>query len=105
GMRRVGTAEELAAISDVLSVHAPLSQETHGIIGKALLAKARRGMILINTARGPVVDLDALHDALKSGRLAAAALDVMPKEPPDPSGKLLRAFVAREPWLDGRLTL
>ena len=105
GMRRVGTAAELAAISDVLSVHAPLSKETEGIVGRELLAKAKRGMILVNTARGPVVDLDALHDALKSGRVAAAGLDVMPKEPPDPGGKLVRAFVAREKWLEGRLTL
>jgi len=105
GMRRVESAAELAAISDVLSLHCPLSPETKGIIGRELLAKAKRGMILVNTARGPVVDLDALHDALKSGRVGAAALDVLPGEPANPDIKLIRAFARRERWLEGRFTL
>lgn len=105
GMRRVDTPAELVAVADVLSLHCPLSDATRGLVGRALLAKAKKGLIVVNTARGPIVDLDALHDALKSGRVAAAALDVMPKEPPDPSVKLLRAFAAREKWLEGRLTL
>ncbi len=105
GFRRVATAADLAATSDVLSVHAPLSPETEGLVGKALFARAKPGLVLINTARGPIVDLEALHDALKSGRIGAAALDVMPKEPPDPKLRLIRAWTRRESWLDGRFTM
>ena len=105
GFRRVESAAELASMSDVLSIHAPLSSETEGLVGKALLARAKPGLVLINTARGPIVDLEALHDALKSGRVGAAALDVMPREPPDPKLRLIRAWTRRETWLDGRFTM
>lgn len=53
-------------------------------------------MVLINTARGAIVDLDALYDALKSKRVIAAGLDVLPEEPANPNNRLVRAFLARE---------
>jgi phosphoglycerate dehydrogenase-like enzyme len=105
GYRRVGSLKELAAISDVLSVHAPLTDETRGMLDAACFAAAKRGLVLVNTARGPIVDLDALADALRGGRIAGAALDVLPKEPADPMHPLIRAWRAREGWLDGRLML
>ncbi len=105
GFRRASSLAELMAMSDVVSLHAPLSAETRGMIDAAALAAAKPGMILVNTARGPLIDLDALHAALKSGRIAAAALDVLPVEPPKPPHKLLRALHDGEDWIRGRLVL
>ena len=68
-------------------------------------AAAKPGLILVNTARGPIVDLDALAIALKSGAVAGAALDVLPTEPADLTQPLIRAWKDREKWLDGRLIL
>jgi D-3-phosphoglycerate dehydrogenase/C-terminal binding protein len=105
GMRRVKSLGELMEIADVLSVHAPSQADTVGLIDAAAFARAKPGMIVVNTARGLIVDLDALTEGLKSGRIAAAGLDVTPVEPPDRNHPLIRAWLDREPWLDGRLTL
>jgi D-3-phosphoglycerate dehydrogenase/C-terminal binding protein len=105
GAHRCSTLAELMGMSDVLSVHAPANDETNGLLDAAALSQARPGMVLINTARGSIVDLDALHEALRENRILAAGLDVLPKEPADPMHPLFVAWTAREPWLDGRLTL
>jgi D-3-phosphoglycerate dehydrogenase len=75
--------------SDVISIHAPLTKETFHLIGEAELKKMKPSAILVNTGRGPIVDGQALYEALKAGRLAGAGLDVMEKEPPDPDDPLL----------------
>ncbi|MGH8912197.1 MAG: C-terminal binding protein, partial [Acidimicrobiia bacterium] len=75
--------EDLLARSDIVSVHAPLTDSTRGIIGYEAVAAMRPGAILVNTSRGPLVDLDAVTAALRDGRLSAAALDVFDKEPLD----------------------
>ena len=103
--QRCKTVRDLMAMSDVVSLHTPSTAATRGLINGETLASAKHGMILINTARGPIVDLDALQAAMKSGQVAAAGLDVLPVEPADPSHPLIAAWMAREPWLDGRLTL
>src|SRR5262245_54587032 len=72
GAKRYRTLEELMAASDVVSVHAPSSDETRGLVNAKAFAAAKPGLILINTARGVVVDVDALYDAMKSGKVAAA---------------------------------
>jgi phosphoglycerate dehydrogenase-like enzyme len=105
GYERVHALAELMAMSDVVSVHAPLSDETKGLLGRAVLAAAKPGVIVINTARGAIIDLDALAEALKSGKVAGAGLDVLPKEPADPDHPLIKAWRAREAWIDGRLAL
>lgn len=67
---------------DVVSVHAPLTPQTKGLIGAAELAMMKPGAVLVNTARGALVDLDAVIEALRAGRIGAAALDVLDTEPP-----------------------
>jgi D-3-phosphoglycerate dehydrogenase / 2-oxoglutarate reductase len=75
--------DDLLAESDVVSVHAPLTPETRGIIGQKAMSIIKPGAMLVNTSRGPLVDLEAVTEALSSGRLSAAALDVFDKEPLD----------------------
>jgi (S)-sulfolactate dehydrogenase len=83
--------ERVLAESDVLSLHVPLTDETRGMIGAAELARLRPGAIVINTARGSVVDEQALADALRSGQVAAAFVDVFAREPFDPASPLATA--------------
>lgn len=75
------TMDELLAISDVISLHVPLTEETRGIVNKELLAKTKSGAFLINTARGPIVREDDLVESLRSGHLGGAGLDVYENEP------------------------
>ena len=106
GVARAPTLEALLAGSDVLSLHAPLTPRTRGLIGAAELASLPRDAVVVNTARGPILDVDALAEALRSGHIAGAGLDVLPVEPPvEPVPELLRAYRAREPWLLGRLVV
>ena len=76
--------EELLSSADIVSLHCPLTAETKGMIGKEQLALMKKTAFLINTARGGVVDQDALAAALSDGQIAGAALDVFDKEPPLP---------------------
>jgi D-3-phosphoglycerate dehydrogenase len=78
---RLVSLEELLEVSDVVSVHLPKTPETVGIIGAEQLATVKPSLILVNAARGGIVDEDALAAALKEGRLAAAGLDVYATEP------------------------
>jgi glyoxylate reductase len=81
GVRRGDPLEPLLASSDIVSIHTPLNPETYHQIDAAALAKMKRGAYLINTARGAIVDEAALCDALESGHLAGAGLDVYENEP------------------------
>jgi D-3-phosphoglycerate dehydrogenase len=81
GFTLVDTLDDVLARSDYLSIHALLTDETRGMIGAAQLAKMKPTAILINCARGPIVDEGALAEALKSGTIAGAGLDVYEKEP------------------------
>lgn len=77
----VGSLRELLAESDVVSLHVPETAATNGMIGRAEIAAMKPGAYLINNSRGTVVDLDALAEAVREGRLRGAAVDVFPKEP------------------------
>jgi phosphoglycerate dehydrogenase-like enzyme len=105
GYRRHDSLEALLAASDVVSLHCPLTDQNRNMIDQAALRAIKPGALLINTARGGLVDLSALEAALRDGQLGGAALDVLPAEPPDPEHPLLQAFRRREPGLDGRLLL
>lgn len=74
----------LLSTCDIVSVHTPLNANTKGLIGKEQLAVMKPSAVLINTSRGPVVDSEALAEALNSGRLAGAGIDVFEMEPPVP---------------------
>jgi glycerate dehydrogenase len=76
------TLDELLRTADVLSLHCPLNAATTGLIGRRELSLMKPDAVLINTARGALVDLPALVDALKGGDLGGAAIDVLPQEPP-----------------------
>ncbi len=81
--------EALFAEADVVSLHVPLNDETRGLVNAALFERMKPGAMLVNTARGSVVNADDLVAALRAGRLDGAALDVLPVEPPPPGHPLL----------------
>lgn len=83
--------EEILEQADVISLHCPLTPETQGMISKDSIAKMKSSAFLINTARGPLIDEQALADALNSDRIAGAACDVVSAEPILPSNPLLKA--------------
>ena len=85
GGRRIEDLETLLAAADVVSVHLPLTSETLGFLNSAQLAAMKPGSILVNTARGAIVDQEALAGVLGSGHLAAAGLDVFENEPEIPT--------------------
>lgn len=105
GLERVRSQGELLRRADIVSLHVPLSEATRNLMGAPQFAAMKPGSILINIARGGLVDVDALHDALKTGHLAAAGLDVLPKEPPVPTPALIEAWRSNAPWLAGRLVV
>jgi phosphoglycerate dehydrogenase-like enzyme len=105
GCEREMSFQRLLAVSDVLTIHAPLTDETRKMIDAPAVAAMKEGAILINAARGPIVDTAAVLDGLRSGRIAGVGLDVLPKEPLDLSDPLVAAWHANQPWIRGRVIL
>jgi D-3-phosphoglycerate dehydrogenase len=89
GVQRVDL-ETLLRTADYVTLHVPLNGETHGLINAQTLSRMKPSAYLINTARGPLVDEEALLQAVQSGQIAGAALDVLAMEPPPPDHPLLR---------------
>ncbi len=94
GVTPVATVAELMAVADIVSVHTPLNDKTRGLIGADALAAAKTGVMIVNCARGNIVDETALIDALKSGKVRSAAIDVWSAEPfaPDSTAAALAAL-------------
>jgi D-3-phosphoglycerate dehydrogenase / 2-oxoglutarate reductase len=90
GIERYADLGELASDADFLSVHAPLTDDTRHLVDEDLLGRMPEHAVLINTARGPLVDTEALDRALSEQRIGGAALDVLESEPPPPELLLLR---------------
>ena len=77
--------EDVLKVSDIVSLHVPLNDKTKGLIGEKEIALMKKNAILLNTARGPVVDSEALAKALNEERIAGAGIDVFEMEPPVPA--------------------
>lgn len=104
GLQRM-ELEELLPQADFLTLHTPLTDETRMMANPAFFNRLKHGAYIVNTSRGGVLDINALEIALREGRVTAAALDVMPTEPPDPELGLLRAWRTGEHWLKHRLVV
>ena len=98
GIRRAQSLAELFGQSDVVSLHLPLAKETEKLINADVLAASKPGLILINTARGPIIDLDGLYTAMQAGHVQAAG-------PANPDHPLIKAWAADEEWIDHRLLI
>lgn len=105
GFTRARTLEDLLGMADVISIHAPLTPETRGMINSKTVAQIKPGAYLINTARGKICDTAAVLEGVRSGRLAAAGLDVLPNEPATLDDPLVAAWHRNEPWIRGRVLL
>jgi phosphoglycerate dehydrogenase-like enzyme len=105
GIRRVDSLSALLRQADVVTLHVPLTEETRNLMDAKAFSLLRPGALLINTARGPVVEIKALLHALLSGKLAGAALDVLPIEPPSSNDPLIAAWQDDKSELHRRLIL
>lgn len=101
GVQRVESLDELLAASDVVSLHCPLNNETRGMINEDAFKKMKRDAILINTARGGLVDIAALIAAIRSEKIAGAGIDVLPVEPPRADDPLALLYHNRRESLVG----
>ena len=105
GFHRARTLNELLGMSDVVSIHTPLNEGTRRMIDAKAVAVIKQGAYLISTARGEICDTAAVVEGLRSGRLAAVGLDVLPKEPGTIADPFVAAWQANEPWIRGRALL
>ena len=90
GVARMVSLEELLAASDVISLHCPLFESNREMINREAIARMKDGVLLINTSRGPLIDEQALADALHTGKVAGAGLDVLTVEPARPDNPLMK---------------
>ena len=94
--------ETLLTQSDIISVHAPLNEHTEGLINSKAFEKMKSSCIFLNLGRGPIVDEQALYNALVRNQIAAAGLDVLCKEPMSADNPLLKIDVYKRQRSDGR---
>ena len=104
GFERFETLDDLLSWADVVSIHTPLNSETNHLINQETISLMKPGAILVNCARGGLVDLDGLEWGLRDGPLAAAALDVFSEEPPK-MHSLINAWLEDAVWIRGKLII
>jgi len=92
GIERMATLESLLEVADVVSLHCPLTAETSQMIGAEAFRRMKSTAILINTARGQIVDIPALIAAIREGVIGGAGIDVLPTEPPNPNDEVAVAY-------------
>jgi phosphoglycerate dehydrogenase-like enzyme len=105
GIKRCYSLKELLKKSDIVTIHTPLTKETKNMADTNFFTHVKNKSLFINTARGAITNLDALYNALKSGKVRAAGLDVLGEEPPDPNHSLIKAWCNKEEWLAYRLII
>ena len=105
GVERFGDLHAMLEVCDFVTVHCHASAETTNLIDRAAVAAMKPGAVLVNTARGAIVDLDAVQWGLETGHLGGAGLDVFPEEPPPADHPLVQAWRAREAWVRDRLVI
>lgn len=103
-LQRFSSLDNLLGWADTITLHTPLNGETENLINAKTVASMKPGMIVVNCARGGLIDLDALEAGIRSGTIAGAALDAFTLEPPAPH-PLLDAWARDEPWVQGRLCI
>ncbi len=103
GITRVESLEELAKKSQFISIHTPVNEETAEILNEKFFKHVQKGTYLINTARGGLMNINDLYNAMKDGTIKACGLDVLPIEPNDDSQKLIVALENQEEWIKDRL--
>ena len=95
---------DLLECSDIISIHTPLTPKTKGMANKQFFSRVKEGCIILNTARGEIIDFESLEAALKSGKIKAAGLDVLPTEPPV-NEPLIEAWRDGKTWMRNKLVL
>jgi phosphoglycerate dehydrogenase-like enzyme len=103
--KRAGSLGELARVSDVISVHTPLTAQTKGMLNANFFKKVKRNVILLNSARGPVIDLNALYEAMKNDMVLGAGIDALPTEFEQNSIQLIKDYEQGACWLRGRFII
>ena len=96
--------EDLIASSDYISIHCLANKETENLINAKMFKLCKSNLVIVNTARGVIIDLDAAYEALKSEKIRAIGLDVLPTEPADNNHPLIKAWL-NEAWAEGRIIL
>ncbi len=104
-VQRAQDLHAMLRVCDFVTLHCLANAETAGLLDRSAVGAMRPGAILVNTARGSIVDLDAVRWGLETGHLGGVGLDVFPEEPPPAEHPLLRAWRAREDWVRDRLVI
>ena len=105
GITRADTLEDLLTQCDIISIHTPSTDETRGMVGSDFLGKVKDSCILINTARGDIINLNELYKSMKSGKVRACGLDVLPIEGHSNEQELVIDYENNAEWLEDRLII